>query len=197
MYMYFDVEMVNGELIRLDQVIRSCTLILNGNPFLIDLVPFSMGSFDVIVGMDWMSVVNASILCSEKVVRIPLASGEVLEVQGEQSESCEKSLMSVTGKEVSLSSVPVVREFQDVFPEDLPGLPPSRQLDFRIDLIPNAAPVAKSPYRLAPTEMQELAAQLKELQDKGFIRPSQSPWGAPILFVKKKDGSFRMCIDYR
>ncbi|GKC66469.1 putative reverse transcriptase domain-containing protein [Tanacetum coccineum] len=91
----------------------------------------------------------------------------------------------------------VIRDFPVVFLEDLSGLPPSREVEFRIDLIPGAMPVAKSPYRLAPTEMQELSNQLKELQEKGFIRPSSSPWGAPVLFVKKKDGSFRMCIDYR
>ncbi|GJZ71041.1 putative reverse transcriptase domain-containing protein, partial [Tanacetum coccineum] len=83
------------------------------------------------------------------------------------------------------------------FPEDLPGLPPTRQVEFKIDLVPGAAPVARTPYRLAPSEMKELSEQLKELSDKGFIRPSSSPWGAPVLFVKKKDGSFWMCIDYR
>nr|GEY54163.1 putative reverse transcriptase domain-containing protein [Tanacetum cinerariifolium] len=81
--------------------------------------------------------------------------------------------------------------------EDLPGLPPARQVEFQIDLVPGAAPVARAPYRLAPTEMQELSTQLHELFDRGFIRPSSSPWGAPVLFVKKKDGSFQMCIDYR
>ncbi|GJZ99883.1 putative reverse transcriptase domain-containing protein [Tanacetum coccineum] len=86
--------------------------------------------------------------------------------------------------------------FVEVFPDDLKGLPPQRQVEFRIELIPGATPVAKSPYRLAPSKMQELSEQLKELQDKGFIRPSHSPWGAPVLFVKKKDGSMRMCIDY-
>ncbi|GJT55724.1 reverse transcriptase domain-containing protein [Tanacetum coccineum] len=91
----------------------------------------------------------------------------------------------------------VVREFEDVFPEDFSGLPPQRQVEFRIDLVPGATPIAKSPYRLAPSKMQELSGQLQELQDKGFIRPSHSPWGAPVLFVKKKDGSLRMCIDYR
>nr|GFB67551.1 putative reverse transcriptase domain-containing protein [Tanacetum cinerariifolium] len=101
------------------------------------------------------------------------------------------------GNESKLEDIPVVREFLDMFPEDLSGLPPSREIEFRIDLIHEAMHVAKSPYRLAPTEMQELANQLKELQDKGFIRPSSSPWGAPVLFVKKKDGSFCMCIDYR
>nr|GFA68749.1 retrotransposon protein, putative, Ty3-gypsy subclass [Tanacetum cinerariifolium] len=84
-----------------------------------------------------------------------------------------------------------------VFPEDLSGIPPTRQVEFQIDLIHCAAPVTRAPYRLAPSEMKELLDQLKELSDKGFIRPSFSPWGAPVLFVKKKDGSFQMCIDYR
>ncbi|GJR64254.1 putative reverse transcriptase domain-containing protein [Tanacetum coccineum] len=100
-------------------------------------------------------------------------------------------------KEKQLEEVPIVQDFPEVFPEDLPGIPPTRQVEFQIDLIPGAAPVARAPYRLAPSEMKELSDQLKELSDKGFIRPSSSPWGAPVLFVKKKDGSFRMCIDYR
>nr|GFC46590.1 putative reverse transcriptase domain-containing protein [Tanacetum cinerariifolium] len=100
-------------------------------------------------------------------------------------------------KEKRLEDVPVVRDFPKVFPEDLPGLPPIRPVEFQIDLVPGAAPVAWAPYRLAPSEMKELAEQLKELSDKGFVRPSSSPWGPPVLFVKKKDGSFRMCIDYR
>ncbi|GJZ37250.1 putative reverse transcriptase domain-containing protein [Tanacetum coccineum] len=91
----------------------------------------------------------------------------------------------------------IVQDFPEVFPEDLPGLPPTRQVEFQIDLVPGAAPVARAPYRLAPSEMKELSEQLKELSDKGFIRPSSSPWGAPVLFIEKKDGSFRMCIDYR
>ena len=97
----------------------------------------------------------------------------------------------------SVDEVPIVREFPDVFPEDLPGVPPERQVEFGIELVPGAAPIAKAPYRLAPPEMQELSSQLQELLGKGFIRPSSSPWGAPIPFVKKKDGSHRMCIDYR
>nr|GEZ83428.1 reverse transcriptase domain-containing protein [Tanacetum cinerariifolium] len=96
-----------------------------------------------------------------------------------------------------LEDVPVIFKFLDVFPEDLPGLPPPRQVEFKIELVPRAALVARAPYQLAPSEMKELAKQLQELSDKGFIRPSSSPWGAPVLFVKKKDGSFHMCIDYR
>ncbi|GJU38623.1 putative reverse transcriptase domain-containing protein, partial [Tanacetum coccineum] len=117
---------------------------------------------------------------------------------------CPVFLAHVTTKEVEdksekkrLEDVPIVQDFPEVFPKDLPGLPPTRQVEFQIDLVPGVAPVARAPYRLAPSEMKELSEQLKELSDKGFIRPSSSPWGAPVLFVKKKDGSFWMCIDYR
>nr|GEY74758.1 putative reverse transcriptase domain-containing protein [Tanacetum cinerariifolium] len=121
---------------------------------------------------------------------------------------CQVFLAHVTTKEVEgkskkkrLENVPIVwhfpEDFPEVFPEDLPGLPPTRQVVFQIDLIPGAASVVRAPYRLAPSEMKEFSEQLKELSDKGFIRPSSSPWGAPVLFIKKKDGSFRMCIDYR
>nr|GFD47486.1 putative reverse transcriptase domain-containing protein [Tanacetum cinerariifolium] len=113
---------------------------------------------------------------------------------------CELFLAQVTGtvsKEKRVEDVPVIRNFLEVFPEDLPGLPPPRKVEFRIDLIPGATPVARAPYRLAPSELKELSEQLKELSEKGFIQPSSSPWGAHVLFVKKKDGSFRMCIDYQ
>ncbi|GJU72761.1 putative reverse transcriptase domain-containing protein [Tanacetum coccineum] len=96
-----------------------------------------------------------------------------------------------------MEDMPVIRDFPEVFPKELPGLPPPRQVEFRIDLVPGAAHVARAPYRLAPSEMKELSVQLQELLEKGFIRLSSSPRGAPMLFVKKKDGSFRMCIDYR
>ncbi|GKF77261.1 hypothetical protein Tco_0229731, partial [Tanacetum coccineum] len=91
-----------------------------------------------------------------------------------------------------MKDVPIVKDF----PEDLPGIPPAQQVEFQIDLVPGDAPVARAPYRLAPYEMNELAEQLQELSDMGFIRPSSSPWGASVLFVKKKDGSFCMCINY-
>nr|GEX25940.1 putative reverse transcriptase domain-containing protein [Tanacetum cinerariifolium] len=97
----------------------------------------------------------------------------------------------------SVKDVPIVNEFLDAFPKDLSGIPPERQVEFQIDLISGATPIAKNPYHLAPSEMKELTSQLEELLDKGFIRPSSSPWGALILFVKKKDDSMRMCIDYR
>ncbi|GJU43100.1 putative reverse transcriptase domain-containing protein [Tanacetum coccineum] len=147
--------------------------------------------------MDWLSKNKAVVVCHEKVVEIPIEDGGILRVHGERTLGVAKALMNAKVDEPRISDIPVVQDYTDVFPEDLLGLPPQRQVKFRIDLVPGATPVAKSPYRLAPSEMQELFVQLQELQDKGFIRPSHSPWGAPVLFVKKKDGSFRMCIDHR
>ena len=96
-----------------------------------------------------------------------------------------------------LEDIPVVREFSDVFPEDLPRIPPDREIDFQIELAPGTEPISKAPYRMAPLELKELKVQMEELVSKDFVRPSTSPWGAPVLFVKKKDGSLRLCIDYR
>ncbi|GJX11727.1 putative reverse transcriptase domain-containing protein [Tanacetum coccineum] len=155
------------------------------------------GSFDVIVGMDWLIWHKAKIVYHEKIVRIPLPHGKILRVLGEKPKEKVRYLMSAKTKEQKLKDIIIVRNFPEVFPDDQSGLPPSRKFEFRIDLIPRAMPVAKSPYRLAPSKIEELSRQLRDLQDKGFIRPSSSPWGAPVLFFKKKDGSFRMCIDYR
>ncbi|GJS32784.1 putative reverse transcriptase domain-containing protein [Tanacetum coccineum] len=212
----YDIEMADGNLVGTNTVIQGCTLILLNQPFKIDLMPIKLGSFDVVIGMDWLSKYHARIICDEKVVHIPI-DGETLIIRGDRSKtrlsliSCIKTeryisrgyqvfvaqVMEKKSDEKRLEDIPVVREFLEVFPKDLPGLPPVRQVEFQIDLIPGAAPVARAPYRLAPSEMQELSNQLQELADRGFIRPSTSPWGAPVLFVKKKDGSFRMCIDYR
>ncbi|GKB10288.1 hypothetical protein Tco_0844211 [Tanacetum coccineum] len=132
---------------------------------------------------------RAEIICHEKVVRIPLPNGKVLRVIGERPEEKIRHLRSAKTKEQKQEEIVVVRDYPKVFPDDLLGLPPIWEIEFRIELVPRAIPVAKYPYRLTPSEMEELSGQLKELQDKGFIRPSSSPWGVPILFVKKKDGS--------
>ncbi|GKB68258.1 hypothetical protein Tco_0929670, partial [Tanacetum coccineum] len=131
------------------------------------LIPLSCGSFDVIVGMDWLSKRKFVIVCHEKVVRIPLEGDEILRVHGERTQGVVKTLMNI------------------------------KVVEFRIDLVHGVTPVVKSSYRLAPLEMQKLSEQLRELQHKGFIRPSHFPWGAPVLFMKKKDGSFCMRIDHR
>ncbi|GKA73039.1 putative reverse transcriptase domain-containing protein [Tanacetum coccineum] len=221
---YYDVELADGRIIRLNTILKGCTLNFLNHQFNINLMPVELGSFDAIIGMDWLAKYQAVIMCAEKIVRIPWKN-KTLIIHGDGSTqgnvtrlniiSCTKAqryiekglpifLAHVNVKEVEdksekkrLEDVPIVQDFPEVFPEDLPGLPPTRQVEFQIDLVPGAAPVARAPYRLAPSEMKELSEQLKELSDKGFIRPSSSPWGAPVLFVKKKDGSFRMCIDYR
>nr|GEW99073.1 putative reverse transcriptase domain-containing protein [Tanacetum cinerariifolium] len=149
--------------------------------------------------------------CGKCKSRNGVAQGRVYALRGRDaspdsklSRGCDVFLVYVTMKEAKdksegkrLEDVPVVRDFPEVFPEDLLGIPPARPVELQIDLVPGVVPIARAPYRLAPSEMKELAEQLQELFDKGFIRPSSSPWGAPVLFVKKKDGSFRMCIDYR
>ncbi|GKE45608.1 putative reverse transcriptase domain-containing protein [Tanacetum coccineum] len=154
------IEIDDGESVEVDRVIRDFKLELGNSLFTIDLIPLGHGSFNVIVGMDWLSKNKAIIVCHEKVVEIPIKEGGILRVHEERIWKAAKDLMNAKVDEP------------------------------RINLVPGATPVAKSPYRLAPSEMQELSGQLQELQDKGFIRPSHSPWGAPVLFVKKKDGSF-------
>ncbi|GJX45591.1 putative reverse transcriptase domain-containing protein [Tanacetum coccineum] len=183
---FYNIKMADGNLVSTNTVIQGCTLTLLNQPFKIDLMPIKLGSFDVVIGMDWLSKYHARIICDKKVVHIPI-NDETLIIRVMEKKSDEKRL----------EDIPVVREFPEVFPEDLPGLPPVRQVEFQIDLIPGAAPVARAPYRLAFLEMQELSNQLQELAEHGFIRPSTSPWGALVLFVKNKYGSFRVCIDYQ
>ncbi|GJU84977.1 putative reverse transcriptase domain-containing protein [Tanacetum coccineum] len=183
----YAVELADRRISKTNTILRGCTLGLLGHPFNIDLMPVELGSFDVIIGMDWLATHHAVIVCDEKIVRIPFGD-EVLIVQGDRDGKGEKSKLSI---------ISCTKTQKYIKREDLPGLPPTRQVEFQIDLVSGASPVACAPYRLAPTELQELSTQLQELSDKGFIRPSSSPWGAPVLFVKKKDGSFRMCINYR
>ncbi|GKD06404.1 putative reverse transcriptase domain-containing protein [Tanacetum coccineum] len=221
---HYDVELADGKIVGVNTIIRGCTLNFLNHPFTIDLMPVELGSFDAIIGMDWLRRHHAVIVCDEKLVRVPFGNETLVfrgaesyigresrltviscsKVQEYMAKGCHVFLAQISaikeddkseGKQVK--DVPIVRDFPEVFPEDLPGLPPVRPVEFQIDLIPGAAPVARAPYRLAPSEMKELSEQLQELSDKSFIRPSSSPWGAPVLFVKKKDGSFRMCIDYR
>ncbi|GJZ10721.1 putative reverse transcriptase domain-containing protein [Tanacetum coccineum] len=156
----YDVELADGKIIEVNTLIRDCTLNFLNHPFNIDLMPVELGSFDVIIGMDWLTKYHAVIVF---LAYITTKKAE------------DKS------EEKRLEDVPVVRDFPKVFPEDLPGIPPARQVEFKIYLVPGAAPVARAPYRLAPSEMKELLEQLQELSDKGFIRPSSSPWGAPIF----------------
>nr|GFA68781.1 reverse transcriptase domain-containing protein [Tanacetum cinerariifolium] len=147
---FYDIEMADGNLVSTNTIIKGCTLTLLNQPFKIDLMSIKLGSFDVVIGIDWLSKFHAKILCDEKVVHIPINS-ETLIIRDEKR----------------LEDIPVVKEFLDIFPEDVPGLPLVRQVEFQIDLIPRASLVARTPYRLAPSEMQELSNQLQELTDRG------------------------------
>ncbi|GJW59966.1 putative reverse transcriptase domain-containing protein [Tanacetum coccineum] len=158
------VTLADGKKVEVDRIIRDCKLELENSLFSINLIPLGHGSFDLIMGMDWLSQNKAVIVCHEKVVEIPLEGSGILRVQGERTLGAAKALMNAKVDEPKLSDISVVRDFVDVFPEDLSGLPPQRQVEFRIDLVLGATPVAKSPYRLAPSEMQELSGQLQELE---------------------------------
>lgn len=182
----YDVELADGKIVSTNTVLLGCTLDLLNHTFKIDLLPTQLGSFDVIVCMDWLAHHRASIICFKRIVRIPLPDNHVLDIFGERPYGDLRPLLCIKENEKKLEDFRVVSEFPQVFPDDLSGLPPVREVEFRIDLVPGALPVAKSPYRLAPSEMSELSTQLKELQEKGFIRPSSSPWGAPILLSKIK-----------
>ncbi|GJX60783.1 putative reverse transcriptase domain-containing protein [Tanacetum coccineum] len=199
---YYDVELADGKLVEIDTIIRGCTLNFLDHPFNIDLMLVELGSFDVIIGMDWLRKCHAVIVCDEKLVQIPYGN-ETLNFRGNESSngresrliviSCSKAqeymakgcqvfLAHISAKKEEdkserkqIKDVPIVRDFPKVFPEDLPGLTLARPVEFQIDLIPGAAPVARAPYQLAPSEMKELSEQLQELSDKGFIRPSSSP----------------------
>nr|GEX42958.1 putative reverse transcriptase domain-containing protein [Tanacetum cinerariifolium] len=212
------------EIIGVNTIIRGFTLNFMNHPFNIDLMPVPLGSFDVIIGMDWLTKYHGVIICDEKIVCAPFGR-EMLIFQGNGdnrreesrlniisctkaqeylSRGCDVFLAHITTKEAKdkskgkrLEDVPIVKDFPEVFPEDLPGIPPARLVEFQINVVLGAVPVARAPYRLAPTEMKELVEKLQELSYKGFIKPNSSPRGAPLLFVKKKDGSFRMRIDYR
>ncbi|GJS40951.1 putative reverse transcriptase domain-containing protein [Tanacetum coccineum] len=169
---YYDVELANGRIVRLNTILQGCTLNFLNHPFNIDLIPVELGSFDVIIGID----------CNRG-NKTCLNITPCTKIQKYMLKGCPIFLAHVTTKETEDKSeekrhkdVPIVLDFLEVFPEDLP---------------------ARAPYRLAPSKMKELSDQLKDLSKKGFIRPSSLPWGALVLFVKKKDGSFRMCINYR
>ncbi|GJS16601.1 putative reverse transcriptase domain-containing protein [Tanacetum coccineum] len=150
----YKIKIASGKLVEIDKVIKGCKLEIEVHVFDIDLIPFGHGSFDVIISMDWLSNYKAEIICHEKVVRIPLPDGKVLRVVGERLEEKARLLMSAKASDKKQEEIVVVRDFPKVFPDDLSRLPHIREIEFQIELIPGATPVAKSPYRLAPFEMR-------------------------------------------
>ncbi|XP_074318220.1 uncharacterized protein LOC141655015 [Silene latifolia] len=202
------ISLPTGEIIPCSTVFRDVPISIGGTNFTADLISFKLSGFDIILGMDWLARFDAKFICRDQkiILKSPLGTRvsyksistkpgikwvsalklENLRRKGYKLYLC--SIRDVT-MEVKIDDIPIVREYTDVFPEDLPGVPPERDIEFNIDLLPGAGPISKAPYRMAPAEMQELKKQLDDLIEKGFIRPSVSPWGAPVLFVRKKDGN--------
>ncbi|XP_073291056.1 uncharacterized protein [Primulina huaijiensis] len=196
---------------------RDCMISIGNQTFSADLIQLILADFDIILGMDWLAKNNAMVDCKGKRVKLRTLNQEEIVYHDKSKE--RKSLLSasqawramksgediylamiseVQGEvELRIEDIPIVCEFPDVFLEELPGTVPEHEVEFEINLVHGAAPISKAPYRMAPAELKDLKEQLQELLDKKRIRPIVSPWGAPILFVKKKDGSMRLCIDYR
>ncbi|KAJ9536301.1 hypothetical protein OSB04_un000510 [Centaurea solstitialis] len=196
---------------------QNCPLFVGDRIWEVTLLPMRMDHFDIILGIDWLYKHRVTIDCESKKVifgdiyapeyvfqgvspkkgtRV-ISTIKVEAITGQERERFLAALQDPKEVCLKLEDIPVVSEFPEVFPDELPGVPPEREVEFTIDLVPGAAPISKAPYRMAPAEMKELKEQLEDLLSRGFIRPSVSPWGAPVLFVKKKDGSMRLCINYR
>ena len=173
---------------------KGVSILIGGLEFKADLTILESQGIDVILGMDWLTRYRGVITCSPRSVKLRHPSGHEVEFVPIRSGPAHM-LHALEG--VPVESVPVVREFMDVFPEELPGLPPDREVEFVIDLLPGTTPISNRHNCMSSIEQEELKKQLAELMEKGFVRPSTSPWGSPVLFVKKKDGLMRMCIDYR
>ena len=200
-----------------NRVYRDCPIKIREYEFLGDLIKLSFREFDVILGMDWLSRQRAIVDCKMKRVTLKTPDEDEVTFIGERSNHLSNVISVATARTMvrkgceaylayvidtvkarpSVSDIPTVSDFPDVFSEEFPGLPPQREIKFSIEVIPGAKPASITPYRMAPLELKELKLQLQELLEKGFIRPSVSPWGAPMLFVKKKDGTLQLCIDYR
>lgn len=215
----WQVELASGAKVSTDSVVHKCELGLRGMVTSVDLRVIPLGSYDVVLGMDWLDSHKASIDCRKKTIVCQDDKGKGVEIVGiprpislqmisamQLKRSFRKGcqIFAVTVKELEKEDSvgktmdhPILQEYADVFPSEIPSMPPKRDIDFSIDLTPGAEPISRAPYRMTTQELSELRLQLEELLAKGSIRPSVSPWGAPVLFVKKKDGSLRLCIDYR
>jgi hypothetical protein len=174
--------------------------LIKGVEFLANLIVLESKEIDVILGMDWLSKHNGLIDCAKKAVRLTPSSGKELEYVAENlvmDKAASNRIVLNHLDVVSTLDIRIVSEYPDVFPEELPGMPPDREIEFVIELVPATAPIFKRPYRMVANQLADLKEQLQELLDKGYIRPTASPWGAPVIFVLKKDGMQRTCMDYR
>jgi hypothetical protein len=168
--------------------------------FIANLIALELKGIDVILGMDWLSKHKVLIDCAKKSVKLTILEQKEMEFIAELVVTVKGVANRVKVNQLDASQgseVPVVNKFPDVFPKELPGMPPIRDIKFVIELKPATTPIYKTPYRMATPELAELKDHIKELLEKGFIRPSSSPWGAPVIFVLKKNGTQRLCVDYR
>ncbi|GMI67673.1 hypothetical protein HRI_000436600 [Hibiscus trionum] len=178
-------------------ICKDCQITIQNIPFPCNLYVLPKCEFNLVLGLDWLGKHEAWIDCQNRRLYLRGLGKESILLIDKKPTSIFAAMALQDKLDFSLPEMPVVSEFSDVFPEELPGLPPTREVEFKIEVQPGTNPVSITPYRMAPVELKELKKQIQELEDKGFIRPSISPWGAPVLFVKKKDGTMRLCIDYR
>jgi hypothetical protein len=172
---------------------------IRGVDFVANLVVLESKGNDVILGMDWLSKHKVLINCTKKSIKLTTPEGKRMEFVAEPGVTAKGVANCAKVNQLDASQgyeVPVVNEFLDVFPEELPGMPPERDIEFVIELKLGTTPIYKTPYRMATPELAELKEHIKELLEKGFIHPSSSPWGAPVIFILKKDGTQRLCVDY-
>jgi hypothetical protein len=183
-----------GEM-RTKHICPAISITIRGVDFLANLIVLDSMGIDIILGMDWLRKYDRVILCAKRAIRLTKEDGTNMEFSAAIPVEQVSLLNKMLG--TSLDEIGIVREYPDVFPEALPGMPPDRDIEFMIELLPGTPPISKRPYRMSVNELVELKKQIAELQSKGFIRPNSSPWGAPVLFVEKKDGTQQMCVDYR
>jgi hypothetical protein len=172
------------------------TLTIIGRELWATAIILEASSIDLILGMSWLRKAKAIIQCGRGTVEITSPKGERFQVEIAVTTSTQRVTFFIDGEFVG-DNIRMVRDFPDVFPGELPGMPLDREVEFVIDVLPGTTPISKQPYMMSVEELKELKKQLTELQEAGYIHPSSSPWGAPVLFVQKKDGSQRMCVDYR
>ena len=211
------VSVPNGDIMISERIVPGSRLVIQNKDFPADLIVLGIHDFDIVLSMDWLSKHRATLNCYKKEVRLVRLEEPGVIFRGIRKEIAPSLINAMTASKMlrkgcqaylafvvdrrhegtRLEDIPIVKEFPDIFPDDISGLPPYKEVEFTIDLITGTEPISIPPYRMALAELRELKAQLEELLSKGFIRHSISPWGAPVLFVRKKDRSLKLCIDYR
>jgi hypothetical protein len=188
------VSSLGGEM-RTKHICPTISITIRGVDFLVNLIVLDCKGIDIILGMDWLRKYDGVILCAKRAIRLTKADGTIVEINVAIQAAQFSLLNKVQG--TSLNEIGIAQEYPDVFPEELPGMPPDRDIEFMIELLPGMPPISKRPYRMPVNKPVELKKQIAKLQSKGFIHLSSCPWGAPVLFMEKKDGRQRMCVDYR